>query len=264
MLKMSPSPKAKVVALLALVVPVCGQDELDLTPYNDAQMNLCNEYGADPLNLNLLIAQSATLTAQGATACTPALLSAPGGAGLGPCLEQLGLFGYEVVALEDDWQCGSDRFDVSTCSGLQCNTTYIQTETSINKANGEVYYECIKQISYNGLIFNAPESYFFIPAGCKYNTAWDAKYACFGGQTWNAFASPCPTTCHYTPTQDDCSAIPMARCACPEEKPVWDRLLGCTTQEICDEVYGEPVEDLDDIYKPVRQAEPFPYNWDGS
>ena len=134
MLKMSPSPKAKVVALLALVVPVCGQDELDLTPYNDAQMSashrlatavvflclevdiferlvmswclsilsrcsldLCNEYGADPLNLNLLIAQSATLTAQGATACTPALLSAPGGAGLGPCLEQLGLFGYEVV-----------------------------------------------------------------------------------------------------------------------------------------------------------------------
>ena len=68
----------------------------------------------------------------------------------------------------------------------------------------------------------------------------------------------------YNHPQDDCSAIPMARCACPEEKPVWDRLLGCTTQEICDEVYGEPVEDLDDIYKPVRQAEPFPYNWDGS
>lgn len=33
------SAKATVVVLLALVVNVCGQDELDLTPYNDAQMS---------------------------------------------------------------------------------------------------------------------------------------------------------------------------------------------------------------------------------
>ena len=58
---------------------------------------LCRQYGADPLNIAMLIEQSATLTAQGATQCTPALLSAEGGAGIGPCLEQLGFFGYETT-----------------------------------------------------------------------------------------------------------------------------------------------------------------------
>lgn len=60
-------------------------------------IELCNQYGADPLNIALLIEQSATLTAQGATECSPTLLAAEGGIGLGPCLEQLGLFGYEVI-----------------------------------------------------------------------------------------------------------------------------------------------------------------------
>ena len=58
---------------------------------------LCKQFGAEPLNIDMLIGQSAVLTAQGATMCTPELLSAEGGVGLGPCLEQLGLFGYEVA-----------------------------------------------------------------------------------------------------------------------------------------------------------------------
>lgn len=102
---------------------------------------------------------------------------------------------------EDDWQCGINRFDVSSCQGLQCNITYIQTDNSIAKANGRVYYECVKQISYDGIIFNAPDGYLYMPAGCEYNTAWDPAYPCFGGMEWNAFASACPTTCHYTPTE---------------------------------------------------------------
>jgi len=63
--------------------------------------------------------------------------------------------------------------------------------------------------------------------------------------------------------QEHCSVLPVPRCECPAETPVWDRLLGCTTREICDETYGPLVESLDDFYKPVRQAEPFPYNWEG-
>ena len=200
-----------------------------------------------------------------------------------------------VAELEgDDWGCSVHRFDVGACKGLQCNQTYIQTENSLENADGQVYYECVKQISYKNIIFNAPDGYLYMPAGCHYTTAWDPQYPCFGGQRWNAFATACPETCHYIPTivriakvsharwccfvqisqltlllllrallQEHCSVKPVARCACPAEKPVWDRMLGCSTRATCDEVYGNPVAVLDDVYKPVRQAEPFPYGWDG-
>ena len=124
-----------------------------------------------------------------------------------------------MVETEDDWYCGLNRFDVSTCTGLQCNLTYITTENANTNAFGQVYYECVKQISYNGIVFNAPNNYFFMPAGCEYNTAWDAQYPCFGGMKWNAFASGCPTTCHYTPTEvsalssvGDIDVCPMCPC----------------------------------------------------
>jgi hypothetical protein len=77
--------------------------------------------------------------------------------------------------------------------------TYIATETAVKLAGGAVYFECIKQISYNDIIFNAPDAYVYMPAGCEYNTDWNPQYPCFGGMEWTAFGNPCITTCHYTP-----------------------------------------------------------------
>lgn len=112
---------------------------------------------------------------------------------------------------ESDWGCGISRFDVSKCEGLRCNETYKATENSLNNAFGKVYFECVKQISYNGLVFNAPNNYFYIPAGCEYNTAWDAQYPCFGGMRWDAFADACPKLCHYTPSEVSavCNAVSL-------------------------------------------------------
>jgi hypothetical protein len=205
-----------------------------------------------------------SLTAQGATECAEGLLDQEGGVGLGPCLEQLGFFGYKLQDDLSDWSCGDSRMDVSTCMGLQCNDVYQATEVSTNTYAGNVYYECVKQISYNDIILNAPSTYFYVPAGCEYNTDWDPKYPCFGGMQWTAIGSPCPTTCHYTPTEEHCSSYLVPRCICPDEKPIWDRLLGCSTRDECNIIYGDIVDNVQDEYQPVRQAEPFPFNWDGT
>jgi hypothetical protein len=79
---------------------------------------LCKQYGADPLNVALLTEQSATLTAQGATECTPEKLAADGG--LGPCLAQLGLFGYELQGTRSCFQswCFAARGHVITTSSV--------------------------------------------------------------------------------------------------------------------------------------------------
>jgi hypothetical protein len=71
-------------------------------------------------------------------------------------------------------------------------------------------------------------------------------------------------TCHYEPHVDACSVATVARCDCPEDKPLWDRFLGCTTREQCDEVYGElPKLTAADKFRPVAPAKPFPYGWAG-
>ena len=128
----------------------------------------------------------------------------------------------------DDWSCGLNRMDVSTCQGLQCNLTYTATETSRTKGNGQVYYECLKQISYDGLIFNAPDNYFYMPAGCEYNTDWDPKYPCFGGMEWNAFGSPCPPTCHFTPTE----VRPLIGQSCHSHFELSTGVIGCLIEHL--------------------------------
>ena len=102
--------------------------------------------------------------------------------------------------------------------------------------------------------------YFAVPVGCDYNTNWSPEYPCIGGMEWTAFGKPCLETCHYIPHEDACSPNPIPRCECPEDTPIWDRMLGCTTREICDSHYGDlPELTSEDRFRPVEQAQPFPY-----
>lgn len=213
----------------------------------------CSKQLLTPLNNDFFLSEGLILsTLYSITSCSAASLSENG---IGPCLYDLGFEGLELEEGETDWSCTNAQAP-NSCSGLKCDQYHLGTVTygCVFSVFRSVNSETVAGENEGALL----TGYFAVPVGCTYNENWNPEYPCIGGMEWNAFASACPETCHYIPNDDTCSPNGVPRCACPEDTPIWDRFLGCTTREVCDSHYGDlPELSSEDRFKPVKPAVSF-------